>query len=79
MSQVEDRSPAAPQQADPQPETLDLGAYLRPVLRWKWLILAIAIAAAAGTYALTAREPKTYVTSTLLYVTNANPGAVSPG
>ena len=39
------------------------------------MILVIAIVAAGGTYALTSRELKTYVTSTLVYVQNADPAA----
>jgi Mrp family chromosome partitioning ATPase/capsular polysaccharide biosynthesis protein len=73
MSQVEDRFLGASQRADPQPEPLDLGAYLRPVRRWKWVILAIAILAAGATYGLTSREQKTYTAEALVEVQNANP------
>jgi len=73
VNHVEPRSPAASPQADSQTEPLDLGAYLRPIRRWKWVIIAIALLAAAGTYVLTSREQKTYTATTAVYVTNADP------
>ena len=79
MSQAEDRFLGAPQRADPQPEPLDLGAYLRPIRRWKWVIIAIAIVAAGATYALTSREQKTYVAEALVEVQNANPTVPASG
>ena len=56
-----------------QPEELDLRSYLRPLLRRKWIILAIVILAAAGTYFLSSRQPKQYSASTKLYVEVADP------
>jgi len=79
MSQAEDVSPQAPQRADPQPEPLDLGAYLRPIRRWKWVILLIAIVAAGGTYALTSREAKVYKSSALVYISNSDPSSPAYG
>ena len=79
MSEVQDRGAAAPQRADPQPESLDLRAYIRPIWRWKWVVIAMAILAAGATYALTSREAKVYQSSTQLYVTNANPAAALKG
>ena len=75
MSEVQDRGAAAPQRADPQPETLDLRAYIRPIWRWKWVVVAMAILAAGATYALTSREAKVYQSSIQLYVTNPDPAA----
>ncbi|MGA3363303.1 MAG: Wzz/FepE/Etk N-terminal domain-containing protein, partial [Solirubrobacteraceae bacterium] len=79
MSQGEDLPRAAPQQADPQPEPLDLGAYLRPIRRWKWVILVIAVLAAGGTYVLTSHEQKTYVAEALVEVQNADPTQAASG
>jgi Mrp family chromosome partitioning ATPase len=79
MSQAEDRFLGAPQRADPQPEPLDLGAYLRPIRRWKWVIIAIAIVAAGATYALTSREQKTYKAEALVEVQNSNPTVPASG
>jgi Mrp family chromosome partitioning ATPase/capsular polysaccharide biosynthesis protein len=59
--------------AQDQLDTLDLRAYLRPVWRWKWIVLAITLLAGAGTYVITSREHKTYVASTEVYVQNADP------
>src|SRR5579863_3778075 len=56
-------------------DALDLRAYLRPVWRWKWVIVAITILAAAGTYEIAKRQPKTYVAATSVYVQNADPAA----
>ena len=56
-------------------DALDLQAYLRPVWRWKWIVLAITIIAAAGTYEIAKRTPKTYVAGTSVYVQNADPAA----
>jgi non-specific protein-tyrosine kinase len=74
MSQLEGRDPSQ-QQTDSQVEMLDLRAYLRPIRRWKWVILLIAILAAGGTYELTSHEKKTYETATLVYVENADPAS----
>ena len=63
----------------PQSETLDLRTYTRPIWRWKWVVLAIAILAAGGTYALTSREHKTYTATTRVYVQNADPVASVTG
>jgi Mrp family chromosome partitioning ATPase len=58
-----------------QSETLDLGAYLRPLWRWKWVVLLVVAVAAAGTYFLSSRQPKRYVASTTVLVQNADPAA----
>jgi len=79
MNRPEDANPLVGHQVDTQGDTLDLRAYWRPIWRWKWVILAIAVLAAGGTYALTSREQKTYVTSTLVYVQNADPAATVGG
>jgi capsular exopolysaccharide synthesis family protein len=42
--------------------------YLRPVWRFKWIALLIVIVAAGGAYAYYAHKPKTYESSTQLYV-----------
>jgi polysaccharide biosynthesis transport protein len=78
MSQVQ-AIPPAPQRADPQPESFDLRAYTSAIWRWKWLVIGMAILAAAGTYALSSRQTKTYQSSTQLYVTNADPSAALSG
>jgi len=75
MNRPSDVDPVIGQQGQSQGDTLDLRAYARPIWRWKWVVLAITLLAAGGTYALTSREPKTYVTSTLVYVQNADPAA----
>jgi Mrp family chromosome partitioning ATPase/capsular polysaccharide biosynthesis protein len=75
MNRPDDTDTMFGQQASAQGDTLDLRAYLRPIWRWKWLVLLIAVLAAGGTYALTSREPKTYQTSTLVYVQNADPAS----
>ena len=73
MSRPETEAPPVEQQATGQSDVLDLRAYVRPIWRWKWMVLMIAILAAAGTYVLTSREQKTYVTSTLVFVRDADP------
>jgi capsular exopolysaccharide synthesis family protein len=42
--------------------------YLRPVWRFKWLVLLLIAAAVAGTYVYYAHKPKVFETSTELYV-----------
>jgi Mrp family chromosome partitioning ATPase len=59
-------------------ETVDLRDYLRPVWRRKWLILAIVVIAAGGTYFLASRQgsgaqTKQYATSTDVYIEVADP------
>jgi len=56
-------------------EAVDLRAYLRPLWRWRLVVLAIALIAGGATYALTVREHKTYVAKTRVYVQNADPVA----
>jgi Mrp family chromosome partitioning ATPase len=56
-----------------QQEALDLRAYLRPIWRRKWIVLAITIVAAAATYLISSREQKVYSTSTRLYIQDADP------
>jgi succinoglycan biosynthesis transport protein ExoP len=58
-----------------QQDELDLRSYARPVWRRKWLVLLIAIAATAGTYFLSSRQPKVYTTSTEMFVSDANPSS----
>ncbi|HET9118580.1 MAG TPA: AAA family ATPase [Pseudonocardiaceae bacterium] len=61
-------------------ETLDLRAYLKPIWRRKWVVVLVAVIAAAGAYAYSATRPKAYTTSTHVYVENADPTAVlTPG
>jgi capsular exopolysaccharide synthesis family protein len=64
-----------PAQLQPPSEndTLDLRAYLRPIWRRRWIILAIVIVATVATYVLSAREHKQYVSSTDVYVTVVDP------
>src|SRR5262249_30205948 len=49
-------------------EKLDLRDYLAPVWRFKWLILALALAVAAGTYVYYHRQPPGYQASTSIYL-----------
>jgi tyrosine-protein kinase len=64
-------------QTTPAPEALDARAYLQPIWRRKWLILAVTVLAAAGTYFISDRQTKQYVTSAQVYVQVADPvGAV---
>jgi Mrp family chromosome partitioning ATPase/capsular polysaccharide biosynthesis protein len=80
MNRSADVDPVIGQQASSQGDTLDLRAYARPIWRWKWVVLAIAVLAAGGTYALTSREAKTYVASTQVLVQDADPaGSVTTG
>lgn len=58
-----------------QSETVDLEAYLRPLWRWKWVVLLVAAVAAAGTYFISSRQPKRYVASTSVLVQDADPSA----
>jgi capsular exopolysaccharide synthesis family protein len=55
------------------PEELDIRSYFRPVWRRKWIILAIVVLAAGGTYFLSSRQQKSYVASTKVYLEVANP------
>ena len=56
-----------------RPETLDLRSYLRPIWRRKWIVLVIVVVATAATYLISARQQKSYVASTTLYVQTADP------
>jgi Mrp family chromosome partitioning ATPase len=56
-----------------QPEALDLRSYLRPIWRRKWIVLAITVVAAAATYLISSHQKNAYVSSTQLYVTDADP------
>jgi Mrp family chromosome partitioning ATPase len=49
-------------------EKLDPQDYLAPVWRFKWIILAIALAVAAATYAYYQGKPKVYESSTQIYL-----------
>ena len=57
-------------------ESLDIRAYVRPIWRGKWIILVVVVLAAAGTYAIAARQRKEYVATTAVYVTVPDPAAV---
>jgi succinoglycan biosynthesis transport protein ExoP len=50
------------------PDAPDLRDYLAPVWRFKWIILALAIAVTAATYAYYDQKPKAYKSSTDLYL-----------
>jgi succinoglycan biosynthesis transport protein ExoP len=56
-------------------DRIDLRAYLRPVWRWKWVVVLIVIIATGGTYYLSSRQPKQYVSSTPVYIVVADPAA----
>jgi succinoglycan biosynthesis transport protein ExoP len=56
-------------------ETVDLRALMRPLRRWKWVVVLIAVIASAGTYFLSSRLPKHYVSSTRVYVEVVDPAA----
>src|ERR1035437_5777413 len=56
-----------------QPEALDLRAYLRPIWRRKWIVLAIVVVATAATYFISSSQQKTYIASGSLYVQTADP------
>jgi succinoglycan biosynthesis transport protein ExoP len=64
---------------DPQTEELDLRAYFRPVWHRKWLVLLILVVAAAGTYAISSRQAKSYVTSSEIFVSVSDPTAAVNG
>ncbi len=56
--------------AEKDTEGLSLGAYLRVVLRWKWLVIVVTLAITVlGTGYTWTRTPMYSATSTLLYVT----------
>jgi Mrp family chromosome partitioning ATPase/capsular polysaccharide biosynthesis protein len=63
----------------PPSDTLDIRAYLRPIWRRKWIVLAIAVLAGAATYYVSSREAKRYIATASLYVSNANPVGVLEG
>jgi Mrp family chromosome partitioning ATPase/capsular polysaccharide biosynthesis protein len=56
-----------------QHESLDLRAYLRPVWRRRWIVLAITVLAAVATYFVSARQQKSYSASSSIYVTDPDP------
>jgi Mrp family chromosome partitioning ATPase len=56
-----------------QSEELDLRAYFRPIWRRKWVVLAIVIVAAGGTYFLSSRQTKQYVASGSILDQLSNP------
>jgi Mrp family chromosome partitioning ATPase/capsular polysaccharide biosynthesis protein len=55
------------------PEALDLRAYLRPIWRRKWVVLAIVVVATVATYLISSSQQKTYVATATLYVQTADP------
>lgn len=55
-----------------QADTAHLRDYLRPLLRWKWLILALVVATTLGTYAYYAAQDKVYKAATRLLVTGGS-------
>lgn len=59
----------------PTPGTQDVAAYLRPLWRWKWIVLLTAIIAVAGTYAVSSRRTKQYASSTRVYIQATDPAA----
>ena len=67
--------PAMPPQSEPAADAPDLRAYLAPIWRWKWVIVAITILAGGATYALTVHQAKTYTSTARLLVQNADPAA----
>ena len=48
MSQIDRRYPTGESDGDSHGETLDIRSYVLPILRRAWLILGIAVLAAAG-------------------------------
>ena len=73
--QPAERYPVMPPQSESAGDAPDLRAYLAPIWRWKWVIVAITILAAGVTYALTVHEAKTYTSTARLLVQNADPAA----
>jgi Mrp family chromosome partitioning ATPase len=75
-SPVPSDTPNAPQDA------LDIRAYVRPIWRRKWLIVAIVVLATLATYALERSQPKEYQATTSVYFTVVDPalavGSVTP-
>jgi Mrp family chromosome partitioning ATPase len=55
--------------------TVDLRAFMRPLRRWKWVVVLIVLVAGGGTYFLSSRLPKHYVSSTRVYVEVVDPAA----
>ena len=55
-----------------QSKDLTVRDYLRPVLRFKWAILAIVLAVGAITYTKSNGEPRIYESSTRVLLTGDN-------
>src|SRR5439155_2138999 len=51
-----------------QPDHLAASEYLRPVWRFKWMLLITVLVVTGGTYRYFDRQPKTYVAGTQVYV-----------
>ena len=73
--QPAERYPVMPPQSESAGDAPDLRAYMAPIWRWKWVIVAITILAAGVTYALTVHEAKTYTATAKLLVQSADPAA----
>lgn len=59
--------------------TLTARDYLRPIWRRKWLIAFIAIAVTAATYTYYNRQPRSYVSSTQIFVGSSGAAALITG
>lgn len=59
-----------------QTEPGDLHTLLRPVWRRKWLLLAIVVLSTVGAYFVSARRPPVYRSSTQVFVSNSQVGAI---
>jgi Mrp family chromosome partitioning ATPase/capsular polysaccharide biosynthesis protein len=55
-------------EAPAREEAVDLRQYIRPVWRRKWLILAMVVLLAGGTYAYYERKPKQYRATTQVFI-----------
>jgi Mrp family chromosome partitioning ATPase/capsular polysaccharide biosynthesis protein len=51
-----------------QPESVDVRELLRPIWRWRWIIIFVVAAVTAGTYYYYASKPSEYTTSTEILI-----------